>query len=357
MSFDGRRAAHVAASRLPTAHPGWRLTRLHPPFGREDADRQAIANFYESFVGGATRDAVEAYRPGFEDWKKQLVAAFGSEGVWTRTAEGRVAFGQGDELVTEIGLRLHHTWGMPVIPGSALKGVCRDVARERFDLGDDEITGLFGDTTEAGRIRWMDALWAPVSGAPSAQHGPFALDTITVHHPEWYQKNAPPADWDSPTPLVHLTATGTFLFAVDVEAPEAAGRRLLRDFARRVLDLALAERGVGSRTRKGYGRFRTEARGTPAGGAGTATATAAKPSSGTHAARLVWNPRRGVFQLKFPGGLPVKELPLPPRPEPFGGPEAEESIKKQARNKDFVDVRVEWEMDGFSPRVTRVTKA
>lgn len=357
MSCDGRRQVHRDPFAVPTAHPGWRLTRLHPPFGREEQDREEIAKFYESFVGKATKGAVEAYRPLFKDWKEQLQKAFGKDAVWEHAAEGRVAFGQGDELVTEIGLRLHHTWGMPVIPGSALKGVCRDVGRERFGLGEAELNGLFGDPTEAGRIRWMDALWVPVKGEPSATVGPFVLDTITVHHPEWYQGNEPPTDWDSPTPLVHLTATGTFLFAVEVEAPDAEGRRLLLQFARKVLGLALTERGVGSRTRKGYGRFKAAGGGPLAGGPGTAKAVAEKPSSGTATAHLTWEPGRNEFKLTFPHGGPQKALRLPLRPEPFGGPEARESMKKQAQKKGPVNVRVEWEMDGLSPRVTRVTKA
>lgn len=206
----------------------------------------------------------------------------------------------------------------------------------------------------------MDALWVPVAGAPSVPHGPFALDTITVHHPDWYQgkDDSPPADWDSPTPLSHLTTTGTFLFAVDVEAPDAESRSLLRQFARKVLDLALAERGVGSRTRKGYGRFRTptQAGATVAGRpAGAAVAAVARPPQ-TSPAHLTWNPGRGLFQLSFPAGGPQKHLPLPPHADPFGGPEGLESMKRQARNQGFVDVIVDWEMDGPTPRVTRITK-
>lgn len=366
MSLDGRHPRFRAGGlAVPGAHPGWRLTRLHPPFGKEERERTEIARFYESFAGGGTKGAVDAYRPLFAEWKRQVTEAVGSHGVWEWATAGRLAFGQGDELVTEIGLRLHHTWGMPVVSGAALKGVSVDCARERFGLDASDLTSLFGSTAEAGRIRFLDAVWVPVTGAPSLTAGPLALDTITVHHPDWYQGDTPPTDWDSPTPLVHLTATGSFLFAVDAEAPTPEGRRTLQAFARRVLSVALAERGVGSRTRKGYGRFSTGHQPEPpagsapgvGGGAPGRVAAPVMTSGGTSRATVTWNPGRGQFELSFREGQPAKKLLLPPQPEPFGGPEAVEAFKKQARAKGSIEATVEWTMDGMSPRVTRVSKA
>jgi CRISPR-associated protein Cmr6 len=73
---------------------------------------------------------------------------------------------------------------------------------------------------------------------------------ITVHHPDYYQggKDAP-ADWDSPNPVSLLSATGNYLIAL-------AGPSVWVDAAFRILELALAEQGVGAKTSSGYGRLR-----------------------------------------------------------------------------------------------------
>ena len=74
---------------------------------------------------------------------------------------------------------------------------------------------------------------------------------ITVHHPEYYQNgNSAPADWDSPTPIPFMTATGDFLIALHAaDAPAWAG------VAYGILKMALDEAGVGAKTSSGYGRL------------------------------------------------------------------------------------------------------
>ncbi len=181
----------------------------------------------------------------------------------------RLAVGLGGAGVLETAITLHHTYGVPYIPGSALKGLAASYVRQCLSdqqwgqWGRDEKGELvwepgkayrliFGDTTSAGYITFFDALYVPGSG-----HGgtPLHPDIITVHHPDYYQnKDKPPADWDNPTPVPFLTATGDYLVAL--AAPAVAdwiAPWIEQTFT--ILAQALDQWGVGAKTSSGYGRM------------------------------------------------------------------------------------------------------
>src|SRR5512145_776298 len=67
--------------------------------------------------------AYELRRRGFEQLRERNEATLAQA-----TVLGRVALGLGARGVLESGLRLEHTWGVPVLPGSALKGVAAAAA-------------------------------------------------------------------------------------------------------------------------------------------------------------------------------------------------------------------------------------
>ncbi|NTV64745.1 MAG: type III-B CRISPR module RAMP protein Cmr6 [Oscillochloris sp.] len=205
----------------------------------------------------------DAYQQFYPRWKQSLFDL----GAQCREAKvlGRMVVGLGDESVLETSVALHHTYGVPYIPGSALKGLAARFVRERLagvtDWGDwkveDErktwVAGrgyrtIFGDTANAGYISFFDALLVVPESGPIPQ----ALypDVITVHHPKYYQgeKDAAPADWDSPTPVPFLSATGSYLIAL-------SGPAAWVDATFAILGHALRELGVGAKTSSGYGRM------------------------------------------------------------------------------------------------------
>jgi CRISPR-associated protein Cmr6 len=129
--------------------------------------------------------------------------------------------GLGSENVLETGLRLHHTYGIPVIPGSALKGLashyCDEVWGQRHNEKASEEnllfrrrgthhSLLFGTTEDGGVITFHDALLTP----ESLNQGALGLDVMTPHHPKWQVNGAPPTDFDSPVPVSFLSVSGTF---------------------------------------------------------------------------------------------------------------------------------------------------
>src|SRR5207248_3340620 len=103
---------------------------------------------------------------------------------------GRLVVGLGAESVLETGIRLHHTYGLPSIPGSALKGLashyCARVwgqaeGNRLFQKEKDYHKLLFGATDDGGVILFHDAWILP----DSVHDGCLLLDVMTPHHTEW----------------------------------------------------------------------------------------------------------------------------------------------------------------------------
>ena len=218
----------------------------------------------------------------------------------------RLVVGLGAEHVLETSLTLHHIFGIPYIPGSALKGVARmvnfwKIADESSKKSDKDIQGLqeqlydkeisnsdsngilkhkllFGTQNFKGLLVFLDAY-------PEIQNKQqiFELDVMTPHYQGYYTKNQVPGDWENPNPIPFLTVKKgiTFCFNVlfdkfraeriltlkDDEFPNANVAKeiikewLSNDFSKISQDVkewieeALTEFGVGAKTRLGYGIF------------------------------------------------------------------------------------------------------
>jgi len=183
----------------------------------------------------------DEYTRWFNRWRNSLKAM----GAECREVEskGRLAVGLGDESVLETSITLHHTYGVPYIPGSALKGLASRFARQHLD---DDWQGepfkiLFGDFEQAGFVVFFDALPFPNSIS-------LHQDIITVHHRDYYGNDSAPTDFDSPNPIPFLSATGKFIVALN-------GPNLWVKAAFEILENALNFFGVGGKTSSGYGRM------------------------------------------------------------------------------------------------------
>lgn len=211
--------------------------------------------------------------------------------------------GLGGKGPLEIGITLDHVTGLPFIPGSALKGLARsyalyvlaekahvhlagtdadndaleqfekDLLKGKYDLTDDPLEDkhdklpgaadyrvIFGtqpdaETSSAGQALFYDAVLLGGSGSI------FELDVMTPHFKEWYnsgnsgKRPAAPNDADSPNPVQFLTvgAGAQFGFAVGWRGSENPSAH---QFARELLEAALQDFGVGSKTAAGYGWFK-----------------------------------------------------------------------------------------------------
>lgn len=168
--------------------------------------------------------------------------------IFTARPEWRLTIGLGRDSALETGLTLHRTYGCPVIPGSALKGMTQAWAKTEGATAQD-LLAVFGsdnpDEPQAGGVVFYDAL--PVT-RPVLE-----LDMMNPHYPDYYRpgKSEYPTDWQSPVPVYFITiaAETEFLFGVGARARDAVHLSKAESW----LKAALQQAGIGGKTTSGYG--------------------------------------------------------------------------------------------------------
>lgn len=216
----------------------------------------------------------------------------------------RLVLGLGGVHPQETSMILHHTCGVPYIPGSAIKGVTRHWAVMKFaevfestnesfedkllkisraieeglpkpsdssedkykDIRDlkinvtprtedneqytesysvtlEEVSELFGTQQREGKVIFFDAY-------PSSEIK-LALDIMNPHYPDYYTEQKAPADWQEPNPIKFLTVEKTkFWFIL-----ASRDARLVK-VAKALMIETLLNYGIGAKTAIGYGIFK-----------------------------------------------------------------------------------------------------
>jgi len=242
-------------------HPGLLLQRyLCENATGEGGNPEEKLAILQAAINAATNSEVrELYKIAFGRWQTSLPELTATTELQTA---GRLIVGLGTENVLETGITLHHTYGLPVLPGSGLKGLaahyCDQVwgeAEPRFRKEGDYHRLLFGTTDESGCIIFHDGWFVPDS-----EKEPLKLDVMTPHHTAWnnVENPEPPTDFDSPTPVPFLSVSGKFLIAVSWCGPASDQAVSWRDFAMNCLREALFHWGIGGKTTSGYGLFDEE---------------------------------------------------------------------------------------------------
>lgn len=208
--------------------------------------------------------------------------ALKSTGVWDvkhfeATLTTRMAIGLGIPNQSENGITLDQTHGIPLIPGSALKGVTQDYV---ISIAPDKkryrcFSAMFGkgssndendDDSRKGSVIFFDAIPILSSHTP-----PFDIDIMNPHFGDYYSNpdKVPPADYLKPNPIFFLTIKEGTPFYFSVAARDVVIRdtddfnyvlykQTANDLslsAAKIMQNALSELGVGAKTRTGYGRF------------------------------------------------------------------------------------------------------
>ena len=193
--------------------------------------------------------APQIYLKALERWKNATADNERFSRMYSRFDQ-RLFIGLTAETALETGIQTHHTYGMPLIPGSSIKG-CALAYASAIDVPAAYIAALFGeDETSAkqearipgaGCLIWHDAWWQP-----AADGKPFAAEIVTVHHQEYYAGTGEATDFDSPIPNNQLATCGTFYFVIE-------GDPAWTDLARNILQRALEEIGIGAKRAAAYG--------------------------------------------------------------------------------------------------------
>lgn len=293
-------ARRKALARLDGAqHAGLLLNRY---LSQHDDTHEGAKRLYQSAQEMA---ASQAYQSAFNRWQEYL-QRLGNTRLFVATAATPIAIGLGNESVLEVGLTIHHTYGMPVIPGSALKGLCRRGALRL--LTDGQITPqqfevLFGYSKESGQasagyITFWDAWYDPTS----VDKKPFHRDVVTVHHSNYYSSRGRqdyPTDFDAPNPVPFLVVPPKACFLFALTAPDESWGT----FAENLLKWCLQYLGVGAKTNAGYGFFNIGEPEQPAQPSKQATGAGTVPTPST--GREIWqevmvnyNPGQRVLQVQ-----------------------------------------------------------
>jgi len=193
------------------------------------------------------------YRTTFERYQASLNSLPAFQALESEVL-GRMAYGLSTPSPIETGVTLHHTYGTPVLHGSALKGLaahyCHQVwgaAQAGFKKDGNYHQTLFGDTETSGLIIFHDA-WLK----PNKLKGALQLDIMTVHHKDYYGGNAAPTDFDEPTPIPFLSLQGTFWLGLSAIESHPEAEKWVK-LAQRLLNEALTNWGIGAKTSSGYG--------------------------------------------------------------------------------------------------------
>lgn len=283
--------------------------------------------------------------------QKSLAAIQPAKQVWRCEATATAPFttGLGNEHPLENGFSFLNPYGLPYLPGSGVKGVVREAARQlaagmwedsrgwhtetvgAFIVREDgeerkiELTALdvlFGRETpegESDHFRGVLTFWDVV---PLIQEKSLRVEVMTPHQTHYYQQkqdrksgnSTSPHDSGQPNPILFLTVPpgAKFAFHVVCDLPRLArvAPELAKDDAwKQLLDAAFEHAfqwlGFGAKTAAGYGALqRASAPAAPAGAQPQAAAAAAsqgqakKPGQEAFAANeqiwenatLQWNP-------------------------------------------------------------------
>lgn len=235
------------------AHPGLLLQRGYEVYDCDtEAGRQAKSAFIRR-VCSIQPDAF--YHNAYQRWR----TATGDRQRFRQVEmalESRLFIGLTGGGMLETGCAMSHTYGAPYIPGSSIKGIVRGhVAAspfaQQYPRAIAELFGLDAETDEhfsqglSGLVCFHDAWWVP-----DASNRPLVEEVVTTHHPDYYGKEGAvdASDFDSPIPNAQIAVQGHFLFVLE-------GPLGWMDLAEPMLIAALSNRGIGAKTRSGYGLF------------------------------------------------------------------------------------------------------
>jgi len=248
------------------------------------AELNVAVEKYGKYKFGVPEKAIDLYKLYLNSLKIQNAVEFKMK------TKSRLIVGLGQESVYETSIRLHRNYGVPIIPGSALKGITKHYAimqlAENFakesgvfreavrkaqkyieepdikkidklvnmkinngSLTIGEVRQVFGTQANEGEVVFFDAL-----PEPNHLQDVFEFDIMNPHYQPYYSGLEPPGDWLDPNPIFFLTVREGVVFNFWIWQRGEHNSNLLEK-TKMLLIEALKEVGVGAKTSLGYGRF------------------------------------------------------------------------------------------------------
>lgn len=248
------------------SHAGLILTRYLPKAGSGSED--AKASTFNAAIGAVGKKGTETiYKAALARWRESLKSLpIGTRLLTFGMLSRSLIVGLGGDNVTETGLTLHHTYGVPYLPGSAIKGLAAHFAHqvwghvdETWKLKGKRHSVLFGsaegDEAGGGLVDFSDG-WIADTGDCLLK------DVMTPHHGDYYMEPVEstavpePTDFDSPIPVPFLVVKGTFAIALSKRDSQLPDQWL--DLAQELVVQSLLNWGIGGKTNADYGRLRCQ---------------------------------------------------------------------------------------------------
>jgi len=170
--------------------------------------------------------------------------------------------GNGDPSVLETSITLHRLYGMPVIPGSSLKGITRAYCKDHLEWQAEKLVNVFGQEPASneknkGKVVFLDA-WPGTTGEAL-----LTKEMINPHNKLYRREGRVPSDnKDQPPAHVLLLAVKhdvPFSFGIlpaRVPGVDPAGLTDVIKEVAEALKRTLIEYGSGGKTGSGFGYFK-----------------------------------------------------------------------------------------------------
>ena len=166
--------------------------------------------------------------------------------------EGRLAINLAEGVIQNAGISLDRIFGLPLIPGSAVKGIARHAAWLEVQETPEKqalLNRVFGadDSSNQGAVSFLQA--TPTNATE------IVVDITNVHYPNYYQGKEPVAKTERPQPNTFPVVERGAEFAFPIVLNGLDLDPALLEAAKRWLLAALTENGLGAKTAAGYGWF------------------------------------------------------------------------------------------------------
>lgn len=225
---------------------------------RDTPFRDCLVAFVADYGAAKTQlqPGLTAYHARLDRLQRQDQAHLASEAF---RLTSRLAIGTGNAHPLENSLSFDPLYGVPLVSGSAVKGLCRAQA-EALGFTESGLEELFGNTGPEGLDASLSAGALIFYDALPEQVPALELEILNSHHADYYslggrQEKPPlePFDYESPIPVYFLSvaAGSVYRFRVGSRQPD----RALLQVGIELLRLALDGLGLGSKTGSGAGRW------------------------------------------------------------------------------------------------------
>ncbi len=271
---------YLGKNELSTASPGLRFGMYLPLWGKDNRTGELLWRSHDKNKTASLKQAVKL-NPGDIDAMTALtarqsalavrVAASGQMLIVDGLSVAPFTTGLGNEHPLENGFAFLNPYGLPYLPGSGIKGVLRQAARElagaseqaqwniESDWSGGAIEALFGKEDSNNARRGALSFWDVI---PQIKGNSLQVEVMTAHQSDYYQKGKSPHESGQPIPINFLTVPPGSVFTFHVVcdrpfltrvAPDLAKDDRWRALLQKAFEHAFDWLGFGAKTAVGYG--------------------------------------------------------------------------------------------------------